>query len=49
MELGRGEVAVSEMAVAVIEVCAFVMTIEIIILLNNADNADDFEQDVDDK
>ena len=34
MELGRGEVAVSEVAVAVIEVCAFIMTIEISVTLS---------------
>ena len=34
MELGRGEVAVSEVAVAVIEVCAFIMTIEIMVTLS---------------
>ena len=48
MELGRGQVAVSKVAVTVIEVCAFIMTIEIDIILLNDDNADDFEQDVND-
>ena len=34
MELWRGEIAISKMAVAVIEVCGFILTIEIMVTLS---------------